>query len=159
VTKKKWLVIGASLVLILLVLGGLTGAIALFTDTETVEASVMVAGTLDISIHGAHWQSDVSQVEPGDSFVFEFTLQSDGNLPLDYNVVYELKGDLANGANPCYVSGVKIGGALSITHSGSLNSSGDSDLVEVEVVMPEEAGDEYQSKGGQLKVTIHATQQ
>lgn len=154
-TKKKWIMIGACLVLILLVLGGLSGAMALFTDTETVEASVMVAGSLDIEIKDDHWLSGVGNIQPGDTFTFQFTLRSTGTLPLDYYVKHELSDEYKL-AEVCEVSEINIDDGTASLSAAS--GSDTTDTIEVTVVMLD-AGDEYQGESGQLIVTIHATQQ
>lgn len=155
-TWKKVLLAVAAL---LIIAWGTLGTIALFTDVENTDAD-FTSGRLDITPEGGSWSGSFDNMQPGDTIVFEVTVRSVGTLPLDYDVATTLSGDLAGGSHPCYVSEIRVDGAP--VTSDSLSEQGGSDptdLVEVSVSMPLDAGSEYEDQDGHLEVVFDAVQQ
>lgn len=156
---KHWKV-GLMVVALAVVAGGALGTYAWFADVATMEGKTFTSGTLEISLEGADWLGRVDNMQPGDTATFRVTVRSTGSLPLDYTIEESLEGDLAGGEKPCYVSGIRVDGALSRADSLSARDGDDAeDLVEIEITMPPEAGSEYEGKSGELVVAFAASQQ
>jgi len=135
------------------------GTVALFSDIEHAGAD-FTSGTLEISAEGRSWSGAFDNLKPGETLVFAVELRSEGTLPLDYEVQTQLSGDLAGGDHPCYVSETRIDGVPAVADTLSEQGGADeSDLVEVDVTMPLEAGSEYEGKSGHLEITFNAVQQ
>jgi predicted ribosomally synthesized peptide with SipW-like signal peptide len=138
------------------------GLHAIFNDTETSTGNTFTAGTLNISLGTTSRSTGYNNMKPGDTVTFTIIVNSDGSLPLVYTITTSLSGDLAGGSNPCFVSAVRVDGTVKTApYEDSLSASGGadpSDIVEIDITMPFEAGNEYQGKSGTLTVTFTASQ-
>ncbi len=175
---RTWLrlILGAACLGVVLI--GVTGTQAWFTDTARIEGLTFISGSLDIHAelvdgqcggldengHCHCWrygqESSEYSLVPGGHITFCLRVWTTGDLPVTYTVDPTLSGDLAMGATPCTVTDIRIDGMSSA--DGTLGPAGDADdqdIVEIDVSMPWEAGSEYQGQGGELVVTIDAGQQ
>lgn len=132
------------------------GTEAWFAETVTSTSHRFTSGTLGINIDSVTWLGPAHELRPGETAVLQFKVHSIGNLPLDYVVLPTIGGEAASGDTPAFVHQIIIDDGDASLSGASGNDP--EDTVQVMVLLPEDAGPEYQQLMGNLEVTVHARQ-